>query len=481
MTTKAPSPPSAVMTPSAQKILCEDRKLDEELLARLGITASFKRGCDWIHIPFLFRGETVNHKHRTISGEKMMHQDKDAKKCLWNFDCLLDPTLKDSPLVITEGELDAITAIQCGYARTVSVPDGAPATILDPGEDTIKYNFLDDVMEHIKDCKEIIIAADGDEKGANLLHDLSLRLGKTRCKFLKYPKGTKDLNEVLVKYGNKGVVETMNRAAWVGIDGVYKLDDLPPAPSREAFTSGFPGLDNHYKWRWGDFVVVTGIPGHGKSTFVNDMVFRSVIKNNCRAAFASFEQHPSTDHKRNMVNWYMNRPEAMMVGEAEAERWINDKFSFLVPNDDDDVTLEWVLEKASAAVIQHGCKVIVIDPWNEMDHIRGYDMTQTEYTGWAIKQFKKFARKHQVHFIVVAHPTKAVKQYGKENPDMPNLYDIEGSAHWYNKADVGVIVHREGTRTKVKVAKSKYHDIIGTPGTREYVFYKTSNRYDLAD
>lgn len=473
--------PSQVMTPNAQKILTEERKLDEELLAKLGITASFKRGCNWVHIPFLFRGETVNHKHRTISGEKMMHQDADAKKCFWNFDCLLDETLSESPLIITEGEFDAITALQCGYLRTVSVPDGAPAEKIGMDEDTIKYSYLDDAMHHLKDCKEIIIAADGDEKGANLLHDLSHRLGRTRCKFVKYPKGTKDLNEVLIKYGQKGVVETMARASWLSINGIYKLSDLPPAPSRDAFVSGFPGMENHYKWRWGDFVVVTGIPGHGKSTFVNDMVFRSVMKNKHKACFASFEQHPSTDHRRNMVKWYLNRPEAMMVSEQQAEDWINETFTFMVPDEDDDVTLEWALEKASAAVIQHGCKTVVIDPWNEMDHIRGYDMTQTEYTGWAIKQFKKFAKKHQVHFIVVAHPTKAIKAYGKETPDMPHLYDIEGSAHWYNKADVGVVVHRDGNRTKIKVAKSKYHDIIGKPGTREYIFYDHANRYDLAE
>jgi hypothetical protein len=62
---------------------------------------------------------------------------------------------------------------------------------------------------------------------------------------------------------------------------------------------------------------------------------------------------------------------------------------------------------------------------------------------------------------VVAHPTKSAKD-GDGNYKMPTLYDISGSANWYNKADLGVIVHRENEDdTLIKVQKSRYHDIIG--------------------
>jgi twinkle protein len=66
---------------------------------------------------------------------------------------------------------------------------------------------------------EIILATDGDEPGAALMHDLSVLLGRYRCKFLTYPKAPKDrgrerckdLNEVLEDYGAKGVVQTVSR------------------------------------------------------------------------------------------------------------------------------------------------------------------------------------------------------------------------------------------------------------------------------
>ena len=36
-------------------------------------------------------------------------------------------TSRQGSVAITEGEIDAITAIECGFPLSVSVPDGAPA------------------------------------------------------------------------------------------------------------------------------------------------------------------------------------------------------------------------------------------------------------------------------------------------------------------------------------------------------------------
>jgi twinkle protein len=112
--------------------------------------------------------------------------------------------------------MDALAAIQCGFLRTVSVPDGAPAEPLG-GASGPKYAYLDEAIGRRREAT-IILAVDGDKAGANLFHDLVLRLGRARCKFVNYPfkrskreQRCKDLNEVLQEWGEKGVVET---AAW---------------------------------------------------------------------------------------------------------------------------------------------------------------------------------------------------------------------------------------------------------------------------
>jgi twinkle protein len=140
-----------------------------------------------------------------------------------------------------------------------------------------------------------------------------------------------------------------------------------------------------------------------------------------------------------------------------------------------------MLEKIEQAVVQHDCQIVVIDPWNEMDHMRDRDESETEYVGRAIKRFKRLAKAFQIHLVIVAHPTKIRKDENGKTP-IPTLYDIAGSANWNNKADVGIIVHRDNdTDTILKVAKSRYHNQIGIPGSVIAQFCKDDLRYRVVE
>lgn len=467
----------------------EARGLDVELADRMGLASVKGDGGDALIIPFIRDGQVVRRKYRTLQGEKKFWQDKGGVRCAWNEDALRDDNLLDQPVIITEGELDAVAAVQAGFLRTISVPDGAPPPG-DRGEQALaasaKYEWLDPIRPLLSQARapEIILAVDGDPNGAALLQDLSVLLGRARCKFVTYPKKgegrLKDLNEVLATYGVIGVQETLRRANFLKVDGVFRMSELPPLPDPVVFDIGFNLLSENYRMRLGDFCVVTGIPSFGKSTFVNDLVCRVVRRHGVNAAWASFEQSPQRDHRRNLRTWFMEQT----VGRAEAsdiaraDDWIDARHRFLFPREDEDVSLDWAIDKMEAAVVQHDCKIIVLDPWNEMDHLRRRDETTTEYTGRAIKELKRFTRSFQVHLIVVAHPTKQVKDPATGAYRMPTLYDISDSSHWHNKADVGLIVHRDDPDTStIKVAKSRYHDDIGKPGAVSMAYCMDDRRY----
>lgn len=444
----------------------EGRSLNPEIAAQYGVLASSKLPGNCIAFPFIQRGECVNVKHRTLGADKRFIQDVGGKQVLWNGDCLRDPTLAGVPLIITEGELDALAAIQSGYPRTVSMPGGAPAEE-DEGEGK-RYDCLDAVAEELRDVKEIILATDGDGPGANLMHGLRLRLGAHRCKFLKYPPETKDLNEVLDLYGEEALRETIRGAQWLKVDGVYRLSDLPPVDTPRAYDPGIVGLSEYYKVRKGDFVVVTGIPGHGKTSLVNEVCCRMALSHKWNTAFCSLEQSPVVDHKRALRSFHgCKREYDMTLDErARADEWIDQRFSFIVPNEDDETSLTWFLEKAAAACIRFNVDILVLDPWNEMDHTRPKDMSLTEYVGFAIRQLRRFAKKYNVHLIVVAHPAKLRRDNDGQFP-VPTLYDISDSAHWYNKADIGLVVHRPSvisTEASITNIKSRYAQVIGRPG-----------------
>ena len=85
-------------TAELEKFL-EARGLDAETAYRYGIAQS--NGS--IVIPYQKNGEIVNRKYRSLT-EKKFWQDG-GKQFVWNYDVLLDESLK-SPLLITEGEFN---------------------------------------------------------------------------------------------------------------------------------------------------------------------------------------------------------------------------------------------------------------------------------------------------------------------------------------------------------------------------------------
>lgn len=487
----------------ATMALIEGRGLDIETASRLGLeTAKSERG-EVLIFPFYREGRLVNRKYRPL-GEKKFWQDsqeKGAIKCLWNEDVLRDDTLLDEPLIITEGEFDAMAAIDAGFPRAVSVPDGAPAEKV-TDKAALKYNWLDDVDALLKldRVPEIILAVDNDDQGANLLHDLANRLTRARCKFLQWPlkkDGTgrhKDLNDVLRDYGVKGVRATIETAQFMIVEGVARMADLPPLPPLRIYNNGFNGLEHTMRIALGYVSVWTGIPGHGKSTFLNDLMCRLAVNHDLKVCFASFEQMPQRDHRRNLRSWHGWNHEDKLTHEKleAADHWINTTFTFITPVDDEDTTLDWLLDRMEAAVIQHNCSIFVIDPWDELDH--DYDPrgeTETQYITRAIKMLKRFAMRMQVHIAIVSHPQKQRKR-DDGTYTVPTLYDISGSARWYNKPDLGVIVHREGmttsegagsmpseTGTLLRIQKSRYHDLFGPPADVMLKFDFPTRRYEV--
>lgn len=472
------------------------RGIDVEVADRLGLSSTQRGGGEALVIPFCRDGQVVRRKYRhfqVVEGGARWSADKGGVRLAYNEDCLRDEALIGQPLIITEGELDAIAAIQAGFPRTISVPDGAPSEPVRGAAESKAYAWLADIRALLSKDRvdQVILATDADDPGAALLQDLSVLLGRYRCKFLTYPKAPadhrerlgrercKDLNEVLQFYGSKGLVETVNRAQWLRVDGVYRMGELPPLPASVIYEPQHRLFRENFKCRLGDFSVLTGTPGFGKTSFANDIFCGIAREHQLTIAWASFEQEPQRDHRRNLRSWFTGRREVDLTDaeKAAADRWIDTQHLFLIPNEDEDATLEWLLEKMELAVARFGARVIIIDPWNELEHARRHDETETEYIGRAIRTLKRFAKAFQVHICVIAHPTKSTKD-GDGNYKMPTLYDISGSANWYNKADLGVIVHRETEdHTIIKVQKSRYHDIIGAPGEVRMQFSKDERRF----
>lgn len=462
------------------------RALDVEVADNLGLYSG-KRGAGEAMVIPTFRGDAViNLKFRLFDGGTKDPEQRwanEGETAFWNENVLLDASLDTQPLIITEGHWDAMAAIQCGFLRAVSVPNGAPEKrAADKELPESRYEFVRALVPVLSAERfpVIILATDSDPAGQQLLHDLSVILGRFRCKFLSYGEGAKDLNDVLVRDGSAGVVRCLGAAKWVTMPGLYQFSAMPPMSPETIYEIGSEErgmrlLADRYKMRLGDFTVVTGVPGFGKTSFVNDVCCRVADHYGLRVAWASFEQNAQRDMRRNLTKWYNSRGSDFIFEPGGVDAWLDEHHVVILPEEDDDVTLDWLLDAMEGAVARYGCRLVVIDPWNEIDHQRG-NGSETDYVGQAIRKLKRFAKRFQVHIILVAHPAKLQKENGKYN--MPSLYDIAGSANFYNKCDIGIVVHRQSKdETIIKIQKVRYHGVIGRPGEIAVEYDGTTGRF----
>lgn len=446
----------------------EARGISAELAEKFGLTTMKDSGGYWLAVPYSENGQVINHKYRQTS-EKRHRMDGGAPLGLWNADCLNDPKVRggQAPLVITEGEWDALAAIQSGFQYAVSVPNGAPATETADLATASRYAWVDRHLDALRQVREFIIAADADQAGYNLAADLVGLLGADRCRFIEYPFPCKDLNEVLVEYGPERVVDCISTAKPYPVQGLYKLSDFPERGEVRSYSVGVGPIEELIAIVPGTLTVVTGYANMGKSTLMNAIIGHTLM-NHFPVCVASFETDvkPILRDGLRMAMMKCGKHDLATLDCGDVDELLEKRLSIISQSVEEDMELdiERFLDLCALAVRRDGAKMIVLDPWNELEHKRKSDESETDYIGRAIRACKRFAKQHDVAFWIVAHPTKPHEGTKK----IPALYDISGSANWANKADYGLTYHRpkfNDNLAKIMVSKVR----MGLPGRRDQV------------
>ena len=145
---------------------------------------------------------------------------------------------------------------------------------------------------------------------------------------------------------------------------------------------------------------------------------------------------------------------------------------------EDGATIDNILAKAKYLVRRRGIRIFVLDPFNRIEHEQSGGETETQYISRLLNRMTAFAQQNDLLFILMAHPTKTKKDNG--NGGVPTMYDISGSATFFDKADFGLVVHRERDESKnytlVRVEKVKFRHL-GAPGDATFKFNVINGRY----
>ena len=467
------------LSDATERWLVETRCIPQSVIAELRITEQeefmpqfgAKERC--VCFNYFEGGQLVNTKFR--SGKKHFKMVQGAELIPYNIDSLIGQT----SCIIHEGELDAASSIAAGFKGVISVPAGANSNL----------SWLDRFMEtHFEDLEEIIIAVDTDSAGIRLRDELVNRLGAERCRVVAYGPDCKDANEHLVKYGLESLRIAIEQAVEVPLEGIFTAADLH-GDLRALFDIGFgPGaetgweeMDNICTYERRRNFIVTGTPGAGKSEWVDELVLRLCLRHQWKIGFFSPENIPIVYHLRKLIEKLTGHRFQNGCGMTEgllarSEEFLAENVSHISLKG--NATPDRVLAKARELVVRRGCRIFVFDPLNRFDHEPAPGQTETQYISNLLNKFTEFATQYNCLLILVAHPRKMNRNPTTGATPRVEMYDINGSADFYNKADYGIVVERDKEIgiTRVYVDKVKFKHL-GVGGVATFVYDPVNGRY----
>ena len=425
-----------------------------------------------IQFNYFRNGELINIKSR--GKDKDFKLFKDAELIFYNLDASID----NENIIIVEGEMDVLALYECGFKNVISVPNGA-------GLGNINLEYLDNCIDSFSDNTKFILALDNDKAGHNLQNELARRLGFENCSKVTF-KDCKDANDCLIKYGIKITIDCINDAKEYPIVGVFNANDISDN-IYDFYNNGLPKgvgigmaeFDNYLRFQEGYLTTITGIPGHGKSEFLDFILCRLNISHDWKFALYSPENHPLELHFSKFAEKISGKPFEgnNRMSPLDLKQMIDyHSNNFFFINPENDFGLENILDSVRQLVRKKGIKGFVIDAWNKLDH--KYTTNETKYISEQLDKIVRFCELNKVHCFLVAHPTKIRKDEKSGLYEIPNLYSISGSANFYNKTANGITVYRNYKEftTEVYVQKVKFKHW-GETGCVHLAWDKTNGRY----
>jgi twinkle protein len=434
-----------------------------------------------IGFPYFRNGQFVSAKYRSIES-KDFTQDAGGAQDFFGID-KIDLSL---PVIIVEGEIDALTLLECGLKNVLSVPSGAPMKVsdgkVDASEDK-KFAFVWNAVDVLNQVPYVTIATDTDTAGQALAEELARRIGKDKCRIAHF--GYKDLNEAFLDKGKDVVLEIIEKAEPYPVAGLSsaskfadRLNDLWGKGTGKGLSTGYSNVDEIYTVAQGQLTIVTGYPSCGKSNFVDQLMINLAKAHDWKFGLCSFENQPEIHISRLMEIYkekrFFDGSNRMTDADRDdAFKFVEEHFLFLDSEGAEPATIDSILERAKIAVVRMGIRGLVIDPYNYIENKGG--QAEHEFISGMLTRIQAFAKAYGVHIWFVAHPSKITRS-GMDLP-RPDGMAISGSMAWWAKADCGITIHRTKDHgVELAVWKCRYR-WIGTQGETTLGYNKVTGTY----
>lgn len=364
--------------------------------------------------------------------------EKDAMPILFG----MDHCKKDGELIITEGQIDALSVACCGDYSVVSVPNGAKG-----------FTWFQHCAEWLKRFDTVIVFGDCEKGKVTLLAELQKLLAqKMKVVQLSDYLGEKDANDILRKYGKNAIIYAIAHAKAPKMQNIKDLSEVESVDleGMEHIHSGNTLLDRIIGGFYlGQLVLLSGKRGSGKSTLASQFAAEALEQGH--GIFVYSGELPDYHFKR-WLDLQLAGPEYLLESENEflqksyrikpdAQEKINQWYrgrAFIYDNaymPSAEEETESLMDTMEQAVRLYDLRFILIDNlMTAMDDTVSDDIyrAQSKFVG----ELKRFAMQHQVVVLLVAHPRKN-SEAGKAGND-----DVSGSGDITNKVDTVLFFNR---------------------------------------
>lgn len=231
-------------------------------------------------------------------------------------------------------------------------------------------------------------------------------------------------------------IEELESLAETAIIKISEGAELDKQDISSQLNSGFTRLDECIKggFREGDFTVVTGIPGEGKTTLCR-MFTLNFAKQGIPSLWFSYE---------------MTLPE---LWESFASMGADKEMVAFAPQELHD-DLSWIFRHIDKAIQEQSVKAVFIDTLGDVVKSERSQRDLNNYANYLAqlcKDLRAYAIKNKIMIFVIAHAVKNTRSKNNEtdNSDIANSNGIPAAA-------TNIFhVWREGEHTLVKIGKSR--------------------------
>lgn len=391
--------------------------------------------------------------------------EKNCKAILYGMNCC---NTENHTLVITEGQIDSLSLAEAGIENAVSVPTGANGfTWLPHCWNWMKKNF-----------NTIIVFGDHEKGHITLLDELNARLGSSiLIKHIKEDdyRECKDANEILQKYGKEQLRICVKNAVKVKSEALIDISEVKriDVSAMDKIRTHIPEIDSLVGGIClGGLTVITGKAGEGKSTFASQILAYAVDQGYKCMAYSGelpngifkdwlYLQLAGNEHIH--VN-DKKEPKIEANVYSKINNWMAERLYLYDIDrifDEDNEELPALIETVEQAIIQYGCRVILLDNlMTALDLVASSELMLNKYEAQAhfVRTLASMARKYNVAIILVAHKRKNNGTSIDMNDEISGSSDITNYASMiisYGKYSQNEIEKGIATSNDRKMAVSK--------------------------